>query len=68
MAKTKEWGPFFDENDDPCYEEVLTPTGTFGVPAGHKLSFDSEGQPILKAVKVKDPTPTPLLYQDKEEE
>jgi hypothetical protein len=56
MAKKRSteesWGPYYEtyikhdaegnafEQEVPCYREVVTPYGTVGVPAKHKLSFD----------------------------
>lgn len=70
MAKKKvtdqSWGPYWDtylktdhegvqwEQEVPAYREVATPHGTFGVPAGHKMTFengvDKDGEPVTVAV------------------
>ncbi len=59
-----EWGPYFDENDEPELRTVSTSRGTFDVPPGFVLTFseeDAEGHynPIL--TKVAEPSPTKLI-------
>lgn len=97
MAKKKAtaqvWGPYWDtyikkdhagvewEQETPAYREVATPHGTFGVPAGHKMTFveemnkDNELVTVpkfteVKTAKMKKPkkagAPEPITAADEE--
>ncbi len=58
MARKTKWGPFVDDNDQPAYEEVLIKgRGTFGVPAGAVLTFDSDNDPVYTYEEGAAPVP-----------
>lgn len=66
MAKKKatgqSWGPYYEtyikfdhdgvewEQEVPCYREVATSLGTFGIPPKYKMTFveakDKDGEPV----------------------
>lgn len=66
MAQT-EWGPYFDDDDEPELRTVSTPRGTFDVPGGYVLTFSEPDhlgryEPVL--TQVAEPTPTKLVDTD----